>query len=105
MPRRARTVSLLESFALRSPTSSVPSIGVAKCRVMVAFEPPAAMPHRARNDALRQSAAARRPGTRNGREGEVNKGERVSRMIAASLRTSANRRYDLASGASDDPKA
>lgn len=88
MPRRARTVSLLESLALRSPTSPVPSMGVAKWRVMAALEPPAAMPQRARKEALRQRAPTRRLGM----VWELRRGDRVSRMTAASLRESARRR-------------
>ena len=66
----------------------MPATGVAKCRVMAALEPPAAMPHKARKEALRQRAPTRKPGM----EWELRRGERVSRMTAASLRASARRR-------------
>jgi len=88
IPRSARTVSLLESFALRSPTSPTPLTGVAKWRVMAAFEPPAAIPQSARHDELRHKAARRRPGIGY----RDNEGDNVSRMMAASLRTSAKKR-------------
>jgi hypothetical protein len=101
MPRRERIVSLLESLALRSPTSPVPSMGVAKCSVMAALEPPAAMPQRALKEALRQRAPTRRPGIAR----EVRRGEKVLRIMEVSLRASAKRRYALASGTREEPKA
>lgn len=103
IPKSARTVSLLESLALRSPTSPIPPIGVAKWRVIDDLDPPAAMPHKARRDPLTQSAATRRAGILTGRDDETNKGETVSRIIAPSLTISASRRYVLASGESEDP--
>jgi len=66
----------------------MPPTGVAKCRVMAAFEPPAAIPQRARKEALRQRIPTRRPGM----ERKLSRGESVSRMTAASLRMSARRR-------------
>jgi hypothetical protein len=110
IPDRARTVSLLASFAFNSPRSPVPLRGVAKCIVNAALDPPAETAHRARNDELRHNEAARKPdvvyvdvGLRNGTEGrdmdmESTTGENTSKAIAASLKTSARRRYVFASG-------
>lgn len=90
IPSKATTVSLLASLALRSPTSPVPVLGVEKWIVKAVFDPPAAIPQRARSDALRQSAAMRIPGILKGRD--VNNGESVSSVIAMSLRISARKR-------------
>jgi hypothetical protein len=110
IPDRARTVSLLASFAFNSPRSPVPLRGVAKCIVNAALDPPAETAHRARNDELKHNEAARKPevvcadvGLMNGTEGrntdmESTTGENTSKAIAASLRTSARRRYVFASG-------
>jgi len=88
IPKRANTVSLLASFALRSPTSPFPFTGLAKCIVIAAFEPPAEIPHRDLKTALRQRAPTRKLG----RENEMNKGDIVSRMTAVSFKTSASSR-------------
>jgi hypothetical protein len=99
MPKRASTVSLLESLAFRSPTSPLPWMGVAKCMVMDALDPPAAMPHSDLKTALRHSAVTRRPGI-----GTVLRaGENVSRMTAVSFSTSASSRNFFASGDREEP--
>lgn len=111
IPKRLRTVSLLASLAFSSPKSPTPFSGVAKCNVKADLEPPAATPHNARSDPLKHRAAIRSPetgpgndhGTSNGIYTESNKGERASRVIAASLRMSASKRYVLASGKRDVP--
>lgn len=59
MPKSARTVSLLASFALRSPRSPGIRPDVAKCMVNAVFEPPATTPQRARNAPLKHSEAMR----------------------------------------------
>ena len=111
IPKRLRTVSLLASLALISPKSPTPFSGVAKCKVKADLEPPAATPHNARSDPLKHRATIRSPeadpgndhGTSNGIYTESNSGERASRVIAASLRMSASKRYVLASGKRDVP--
>ena len=63
--RKARTVFLLVSFALRSPTSPIPWSVVAKSKLMEALEPPAKMaqriPSKARTVPLLASFALRAP--------------------------------------------
>ena len=59
MPKSARTVSLLASFALRSPISPGIRPDAAKCIVNAVFEPPATTPQRARNAPLKHSDAMR----------------------------------------------
>ena len=89
IPSKARTVSLLASFALRSPTLPIPLSGVAKCKLMEALESPAEMAQRDLNDALRHNAATRRPG----KKSVLRRGEIVSRIMAASLSMSAKRNW------------
>jgi len=99
IPSKARTVSLLASFALRSPTSPVPLSGVVKCKLMEALELPTEMAQRDLNDALRHNAATHRPGKKRvSRRGEI-----VSRITAVSLSMLARSQYFFASGASDEP--
>jgi hypothetical protein len=91
------TVSLLESFAVRSPRSHVPVTGEAKCVDRAVLDPPAAIPQRERKDPLRQSAMTRiDPGygrrTPKGRRIEFRSGESASRVMAVSLRISAAKR-------------
>lgn len=88
MPKSARTVSLLASLALRSPTSPLPVRGVAKCIVIAALEPPAEIEHKDLKMALRQRKAIRSPGMEN----ELKKGDSVSRITAVSFKTSASNR-------------
>jgi hypothetical protein len=76
-------------------------MGVAKCRVIAALEPPAAIPQRALKEALRQRAPTRKPGI----ACEARRGEKVLRIMEISMRTSARRRYALASGTREEPKA
>jgi hypothetical protein len=86
-------------------------MGVAKCMVKAALEPPATIPHSARSEPLRQSAVTRNPdvdprkgtGERKGRDTELRSGEMASSMIAASLKMSALRRYAFASGKREGP--
>lgn len=68
-----------------------------------ALEPPAAIPHKARREALVQRATTRTPGTRTDtkgseRDSELSSGESVSKIIAESLSMSARSRYVFASG-------
>lgn len=103
IPSRATTVTLLEFLAFRSPTSPVPSRGVAKCIVNAVFEPDAVTLHSARIEALKQSVYTRK-GTVGGRNGnavikfgtcasyrEARSGESVSITIVTSLRISARK--------------
>lgn len=95
MPKRESTVSLLVSFAFKSPTSPFPLTGVAKWMAIAAFAPPAEIPQRDLKAALRHRAMTRSPGM----DLKVFKsGDRVSRITAVSLRISARRRYVFASG-------
>ena len=59
MPSSASTVSLLPSFALRSPTPPGLSPALAKWTVSAALEPPATAPQTAREAPLRHSATMR----------------------------------------------
>lgn len=79
--------------------SPFPSRGLAKCIVIAALDPPAAIPHKDLKTALRQRDPTRRPGM--GRE--LNAGESVSRMTAVSFKTSARSRNVFASGDKEDP--
>ena len=102
MPNNASTVSLLPSFAFRSPTSPGRFPAVAKCTVSAALEPPATAPQSARNAPLRHSAiilnaeVAWSVGTTKGyvrvRDREARYGESVSSTIAMSFRKSARSR-------------
>ena len=102
---------MLASFAFRSPKSPFPRTGEAKCIVRAALEPPAAIPHSARREPLRQSAVTRSPDAdpRNGtdklkgRDTVLSSGEMASRMMAPSLKMSALKRYAFASGKRDEP--
>ena len=100
MPKRAKTVSLLASLALRSPTSPLPFNGLAKCMVIAALEPPAEIEQRDLKTALRHKEATRSPGTGKA----ISRGESVSRITAVSFRTSASKRYVFASGYREEPK-
>ncbi|KAG6871261.1 hypothetical protein C0993_003585, partial [Termitomyces sp. T159_Od127] len=71
-----------------SPTSPTPLIGVAKCRVIAALEPPPTIPHKALQEALKHKV----PILSSGNEAELKTGEKISRITAASLRTSARKR-------------
>ena len=112
IPSNARTVSLLPSLALRSPTSPGRSPSTAKCTVSAALEPPATAPHSARSAPLRQRATTRKdefaPGFTKGysidRVTNAKYGDRVSEIIAASFKMSARRRYVFASGVREVPR-
>ena len=95
MPKRESTVSLLVSFAFKSPISPLPLTGVAKWILIAAFAPPAEIAQRDLQAALRQRALTRSPGTNSK---VFRSGDRVSRIMAISLRMSARRRYVFASG-------
>jgi len=81
---------------------------VAKCIVKAALEPPAAIPHKERREALMHSVYSWK-GMRDVARRENGKivastGDVVSRTIAASLRMSARKRYVLASGKREEPR-
>lgn len=99
IPARARTVSLLESFALRSPRSPRPVDGVAKCNEIAALEPPATMPQRALNVALAHKAVTRAQG-----KSVPRMGEKTSMITARSFMMSARNRYIFVSGTREVPK-
>ena len=107
-PTNARTVSLLLSLAFRSPISPEPMTeSEAKCVVTAALEPPATIPHTAREEPLRHSAAMRIPEPKSRPVNVCTNlsscGDSTSRTMAISFKMSARNRYVFASGKREVP--
>jgi hypothetical protein len=107
-PTSAKTVSLLLSLAFRSPMSPEPMMeSEAKWIVTAALEPPATIPHSAREDPLRHKAVIRIPEPKsrpvNVYANLSSRGDMTSRTMAISFRMSARKRYVFASGNKEVP--
>ena len=79
----------------------------AKCIVTAALEPPATMPHSARDEPLRHKAVIRIPEPKSRPVNVCTKlsscGDMTSRTMAVSFRMSARKRYVFASGNKEVP--